>query len=395
MLKQKVKNLIIGAGPAGLAVAGRMRQRGVDFEILEQSNKIAVRWHEHYDRLLLHTVKELSHLPHLPFPENYPTYVARLDLVKYYENYAKQFDIQPHFEVAVTSIQSADNNWIVSTKDGKSFVAERVIVATGVNRVPRVPKWEGQDSYKGKIIHSRKYKNVQPFENQRVLIIGMGNTGAELALDFSENNIDVTIAVRSPITIVPRDVNGRPVQRTAKMLDKIPFGIGNWLGTQIRKAVIGDLSKYGVPMSTVHPVVQLKKTGKTPVIDLGTAKHIKQGKIKVVGDIEKFYEDGVVLKGGERRAFDAVVLATGYRPQLADFLKNVKVLLDKNGCPRSPIGTNEHQGLYFIGFDNYKLGGILGTVFNDSATIVEHIVNHSTAPSNSSLRSSPNEVSPQ
>ncbi|MEL6653398.1 MAG: lycopene cyclase family protein, partial [Bacteroidota bacterium] len=87
--------LIIGAGPAGLAVAGRLRKTGLDFQMLEASDKIAWSWHNHYDRLCLHTVKQLSHLPHLPFEESYPLYVPRLDLIKYYEDYARHFDIKP------------------------------------------------------------------------------------------------------------------------------------------------------------------------------------------------------------------------------------------------------------------------------------------------------------
>lgn len=373
MSTQIIKNLIIGAGPAGLAVAGRLRKKGDAFILLEKTDKIAWSWHNHYDRLLLHTVKQLSHLPHLPFPEDYPTYVPRQKLVEYYKQYAKHFDIQPQFNESVFSIKKEGEAWEVKTESGKEFIAENVILATGVNRLPHIPTWKNQENYQGRIIHSRNYKNPQPFDNQKVMVVGMGNTGAELALDLSEHDIEVTISVRSPITIVPRDVNGRPVQLTAKTLAKIPFGIGDWLGTQIRKVIIGDLTKYGVPLSTVHPTVQLRETGKTPVIDLGTVQHIKDGKIKVVGDFNEFYEKGVVLKSGEQKEFDSIILATGYRAKVEDFIKNVDGLLDKNNYPKEVIGTGAHQGLYFIGFDNYKLGGILGTIYSGSEMIVEHI----------------------
>lgn len=376
MPPQKIQNLIIGAGPAGLAVAGRLRKKNLAFVLLEKSDKIAFSWHNHYDRLLLHTVKQLSHLPYLPFPKDYPTYVPRLDLIKYYESYAKHFDINPNFNHSVFSVKKINNEWEVKTENGKEFLAENVILATGVNRVPHIPKWKNQESYQGEITHSRNYKNPIPFKNQKVLVIGMGNTGAEIALDLSEHGIDTTIAVRSPIAIVPRDVNGRPVQLTARMLAKIPFGIGDWLGTQIRKIVIGDLSKYGVPMSKVHPVVQLRETGKTPVIDLGTVKHIKEGKIKIINKIDQFYEKGIVLTNGEQKEYDSIILATGYRPQVNDMLKNVNGIahaLDKYECPKQVIGEWSHQGLYFVGFDNYKLGGILGTIFTDSKTVVDDI----------------------
>ena len=371
---EKIKNLIIGAGPAGLAVAGRMRKQGLDFEILESSENIADRWHHHYDRLLLHTVKQLSNLPHLEFPEDYPTYVPREKLVKYYENYAKHFDIKPQFNQTVVSIKLENEGWEVLSESGKKWFAENVIIATGVNRIPYVPVFKNQDEFQGNIVHSINYKNAKPFLNKKVLVVGMGNTGAELALDLSENNIDVTLAVRSPITIVPRDVNGRPVQLTAKTLAKIPFGIGDWLGTQIRKVVIGDLTKYGVPLSKQHPVVQLRETGKTPVIDLGTVAHIKKGKIKIVGKIDQFYKKGVMFESGEKHEFDSIILATGYRARIEEFLENGKEFLDKYEVPKQPIGEGKFKGLYFVGFDNYKLGGILGTVFNDSKTIVDDIL---------------------
>ncbi|MBQ4819524.1 NAD(P)/FAD-dependent oxidoreductase [Aquimarina sp. MMG016] len=371
-MENLIQNLIIGAGPAGLSIAGRLRKKNISFEILEQTDKIAWSWHNHYDRLLLHTVKELSHLPHLEFPKDYPRYVPKAKLAEYYKNYAKHFNIKPHFGTSVKQIKKKDNYWEVLT-NAKSFIAENVIVATGVNRVPYIPTWENQDRYKGDIIHSRKYKNTLPFMGKRVLIIGMGNTGAELALDLSEQDIDVTVSVRSPLLIVPRDINGRPVQTTAKKLEKLPFGLGRWIGKQVRKVVIGDLSKYGITISKDDPIDHLKQTGKTPVIDLGTVRQIKSRKIKVVSDIDCFFENGVVLKDRTLLETDAVILATGYKAKVEEFLEYTDGLLDQYSIPNTPIGEGEYEGLYFIGFDNYKLGGILGTIYNDSKTIVDHI----------------------
>ncbi|WP_299222068.1 NAD(P)/FAD-dependent oxidoreductase [uncultured Aquimarina sp.] len=374
MNTREVKNLIIGAGPAGLAIAGRFRKKNIPFEIVEQTDKIAWSWHDHYDRLLLHTVKELSHLPHLEFPSAYPRYVPRAKLAQYYEDYATHFDINPQFNVEVQSIKKENDHWTVITNKQK-YHSENVIVATGVNRIPFSPVWENQEDYKGEIIHSRSYKNVLPFKGKKVLIIGMGNTGAELALDLSEHNIDVTVSVRSSLLIVPRDINGRPVQTTAKKLEKLPFGLGRWIGKQVRSIVIGDLSKYGISISKKDPIDHLKQTGKTPVIDLGTVQQIKSGKIKVVGDIESFYEFGVQLKDGTQLEKDTVILATGYRSKVEQFIENTEGLLDRYGVPKNVIGRGEHKGLFFVGFDNYKLGGILGTIYNDSKTIADAILN--------------------
>ena len=366
--------LIIGAGPAGLATAGRMRHLDLPFEIIEQTDRVAWSWHNHYDRLHLHTVKQLSHLPHLPFPEDFPLYVPRLKLIEYFELYTEYFRINPHYNRKVTSIKRTEGqHWTVATENGTVYEAPHVVIATGVNRSPNRPKWEGEEKFEGAIVHSRDYKNPKPFLGKRVLIIGIGNTGAEVALDLAEHDVDTYISVRSPISLVPRDVFGRPVQLTAKKLAKVPFGLGDWLGAQIRKVVIGNLSKYGLPLSKVPPAVQLRETGKTPVIDIGTADMIKKGKIKVLPDITHFTQRGVVLKDKREMDFDAILLATGYKAKVEDFIEDTTGLLDRFQVPKQPIGDGQHQGLYFVGFDNYKLGGILGTIFNDSETVTKRI----------------------
>lgn len=366
----QVPILIVGAGPAGLAVAGRLRKLDIPFTLIEKTDKIAWSWHNHYDRLCLHTVKQLSHLPHLPFPDAYPLYVPRTDLAKYYENYAKHFNIEPLFNQALKHIQrSKTGKWVASTEQGQVYETPHIVIATGINRVPFSPSWKGQTLFNGQIIHSRHYKNPLPFKGKRVLIIGMGNTGAELALDLAEHEVEVCISVRSPIAIVPRDVNGRPVQLTAKKLAKIPFGIGDWLGTQVRKVVIGDLSKYGLQMIKTPPAQLIRETGRTPVIDLGTVEYIKSGKIKILPDISHLYEEGIVLKDGQSEAFDSVILATGYKAKMDDFLADTNELLDQYDVPKQAVGAGKYEGLYFVGFDNYKLGGILGTIYKDSETV--------------------------
>jgi len=366
--------LIIGAGPAGLAVAGRLRKAGLDFIILEKSEEIGHAWHHHYDRLHLHTVKELSHLPHKEFPESYPRYVSRQQLLNYFEDYAREFAIQPRFKESIISISKAnENSWEAKTEAGNSYLAKKIVICTGVNRVPIKPVWKGQENFQGSIIHSRDYKNPKPFLGKTVLVIGMGNTGAEIALDLAEHEIETFISVRSPISVVPRDLNGRPVQVTSKQLAKLPFGIGDWLGSQIRKIYYGDLRKYNLESSKVHPVVQLRETGKTPVVDIGTIQAIKEGKITVLKDIDHFTETGVQFHNGAHHDFQHIILATGYAAQIEQFVEKGKDLLDKYACPQSPIGTDYHEGLYFVGFDNYKLGGVLGTIYTDSETILTDI----------------------
>ncbi len=365
-----IKNLIIGAGPAGLATAGRMRQANIEFEIFEKSQNVGNAWRNHYDRLHLHTVKKWSHLPYMPFPDNYPTYVSRQQFVDYMDKYADHFNINPKYAIEIISIKKANEIWELKTKSSEIYFAENIIMATGLNSSPKIPTWKGQELFKGDITHSANYKNPKPYIGKKVLVVGIGNTGAEVALDLSEHHVETHIVARSAITLVPRDLNGRPVQVTAKQLDKLPLGLGDWLGSQIRKIYFGNLSKYGLKISKGHPGVLLKETGKTPLIDIGTIAAIKAGKIKVVGDIGHFTKTGVQFKNNGHIEFDSVILATGYRSRIEEMVERGEELLDQYGCPKSPVGEGFHKGLYFVGFDNYKLGGIIGSISTDSDTVV-------------------------
>ena len=373
MSKSHLNIVIIGAGPAGLAVAGRLRKKDIPFEIFEQSPDVGSSWRNHYDRLHLHTVKKLSGLPHLPLPDHYPQYASRQQVVEYLEQYARQFEIEPHFNATITKLEKKKDDWQLDVKGSQPIHAQHVVIATGVNRIPNVPQWREQEMYNGKILHSRDYRNPNDTEGERVLVIGMGNTGAEIALDLSENNKQTFLSVRGPVSIIPRDIFGRPTQLTAQMLDKFPFGMGEWIGNQVRNLVVGDLSKYGIRKSRLSPAEQLKKTGKTPVLDIGTVKRIKAGNIQVIPEVSSFYEQGVITKDGVKVPVNTVILATGYQAGLNDLLVSTEGLLDQYGVPKEPIGKDQYDGLYFVGFDNYKLGGILGTIRTDSETIVEYL----------------------
>jgi cation diffusion facilitator CzcD-associated flavoprotein CzcO len=255
------------------------------------------------------------------------------------------------------------------------FEAENVVVATGLNRIPKVPHWKGQEEYRGEIIHASKYKNAKPFAGKKVLVVGMGNTGAEIALDLAENQVETGISVRSEVVVVPRDFLGRSVQVTAQKLSKLPFHLGDLIGSLPAKLMFGDLRKYNIPVSKIKPAVLRRVHGKTPTFDLGTIAQIKSGNITVHRDIEALSSEGVHFKNGSTVNYEAIILATGYYAQLQDFLPNNNKLLDTNGEPNIKHGHNEQKGLFFIGFEKYSLGGVLGTLKVDSSDVLLKILN--------------------
>ncbi len=204
----------------------------------------------------------------------------------------------------------------------------------------------------------------------------MGNTGAEIALDLANNNIETDISVRSVLNIAPRDLFGRPSQKSAKALEKLPFGIGDTIGKFAKNWAIGDLSKFGIRTTKESAVKYLKETGKTPVLDLGTVQKIKEGKIKVQPGIDSFDELNITYSNGDTKSYDRIILATGYRAKLENLIPGIDSQFNKDYLPKSWKGSGTFSGMYFCGFDNYKLGGILGTIYNDSQEIINNITNN-------------------
>ncbi|MEM9259879.1 MAG: NAD(P)/FAD-dependent oxidoreductase, partial [Bacteroidota bacterium] len=313
--------LIIGAGPAGLAAAGGLREKGIPFVILEKGEGVAQCWRDHYDRLHLHTVRDLSHLPGQPFPQDYPQYVPKKELVAYYEDYARQRSIEPLFHHTVTGIEKKDDQWVASCDNGSQFKSQVVVLCAGMNRIPFSPTYPGQEDFQGEILHSDAYQNPAPYKGKRVLVVGMGNSGAEIALDLCEKDVDAAISIRGPVNIVPREVFGRPTQVTALKLGKLPPALGDALGMIVRRFTVGDLPKYGIPLPAISPARQLRETGQTPVIDLGTLDYVRSGQLPIKKGIDRFTKSGVRFTDGTEEAFDAVVMATGFRANIKEWIE--------------------------------------------------------------------------
>ena len=184
--------IIVGAGPAGLAAAAALKARGRDAIILEKSAAVGSVWRRHYDRLHLHTDRVRSGLPGLAMPIAYGRYPSRLQVVEYLEAYAAKFALKPVFNTSVNTIHRDGSQWRAGA-GAETFVAPIVVVATGLADFPHSPTWPGMNDFVGPILHSSLYRNPAPFAGKRVLVVGYGNSGAEIALDLSEAGVDVAL----------------------------------------------------------------------------------------------------------------------------------------------------------------------------------------------------------
>jgi cation diffusion facilitator CzcD-associated flavoprotein CzcO len=355
--------VVIGAGPAGLAAAASLLEVGQQVVVLEKSGCVGSAWRAHYERLHLHTVKQHSALPLLPFPEDYPKYVPRAKVAEYLSAYAAHFGINPRFgQEAVEVRKAADGEWITVCASGLECKSAFVVLATGANQVPNMPALPGIGDFSGQVMHSAAYRNAHEFSGRRVLVVGMGNTGAEIALDLAEHDVAVAISVRSPVNVVYRDVAGRPTQVTSMALARLPQKLGDAIALALRNLTVGKLERYGMRTSSVSPLKQLREEGRTPVIDVGTLAMIRRGRIAVRPGIQTLTADGVRFLDGSAEGYDAVVLATGFHSQAAQLFPGIGVPVDDKGLPAVTTGTGPLQGVFFVGFDVRQPGGLLRTI---------------------------------
>lgn len=366
------KNIIIGAGPSGLSIAGRLSQLKIPFILLEKSENVGNEWRNHYDRLRLHTDKAHSALPHWPFPADYPTFVPKEQYIQYLENYIEHFKIQPIYKQEVIDIQKKEKLWHVQTQTNE-FLAENVIVSTGYNRVPKIPHFINDALFAGEIIHSNQYKNGKCYAGKNVLVVGYGNSGAEIALDLYESGANTFVSIRNPVNIVNREFLGRSTQGMAIFLSKFGNSFYDFISKIFKRISTGSLKDTGIPISPLAPSEQLRKQGKVPVIDVGTLQQIKDKNILVLPDIQEFTNDSVIFRDGQSIKIDVVLLATGYHANLEKFIKNVAPLLNERAYPKNMWNDSEpYRGLYFLGF-NLPLTGILRDINLSSAKIAEKL----------------------
>ena len=340
--------IVIGAGPAGLAAAAALGERGLDAVILEKAETVGAVWRRHYDRLRLHTDRSHSALPGLPMPRTYGRYPSRLDVIDYLERYASRFALQPIFGTDVRSIRRDGTLWRADAGD-RIFAAPAVVVATGWADFPYSPSWPGLDTFGGEVLHSSAYRNPDRFHGQRVLVVGFGNSGGEIALDVAQADIEVAMSVRGPVSILPRELLGVPILAWAIAEQKLPTRVADALNAPAIRLAVGPIEKLGLKRAAKGPRRMIEEDGRVPLLDVGTLALIRRGRIAVRPDIESLSPETVAFADGRVEPFDAIVLATGFRPDLSTLLPDVAGVLNASGRPLVSGRRTAAPGLFFCG----------------------------------------------
>ncbi|MGW7465859.1 flavin-containing monooxygenase [Streptomyces xantholiticus] len=362
---------VVGGGPGGLAAAAALRERGVRAVVLEKSGSVGASWRRHYDRLHLHTTRKLSALPGLPMPRSFGRWVSRDDVVRYLEKYAEFHELEVVTGVEVSRIEPAGSDWLLHATGGRELTGRAVVVATGYNHTPHLPDWPGRGTYTGELLHAGDYRNPAPYAGKDVLVVGVGNTGAEIAVDLVEGGAArVRLAVRTVPHIVRRSTAGWPAQRTGVLVRRLPVPLVDRAGDLICRIAVPDLTEQGLPRPDTGLYSRVEQ-GAIPVQDAGLIDAVRTGRVEPVAALDAFDDGKAVLADGTRISPDAVIAATGYRRGLEGIVGHLGVL-DERGRPVVRGGRTPEQapGLYFTGFTN-PISGMLREMAIDARKIAK------------------------
>lgn len=346
---------VVGAGAAGLACAATLRRRGAAVVVLERDD-VAAAWERRYDCLHLHTVRWLSGLPGYAIPRSYGKWPSRDGVVDYLRRYARRNELDVRTGRRVERIDRDEERWTVET-NGETIRARRVVVATGYSNVPFLPDWPGK--FVGELVHSSEYRHGDLYRDRRVLVVGSGNSGAEIAIDVAGAGAsEVLLSVRTPPAVVRRDTLGVPSQLLGIASSRLPKGAVDRIASGLRRAAFGDLAALGLP-APAKPYSEFLRRRVLPIVDVGLVKAVKEGRVTVVPALERFEDGRPVLADDRTVEVDAVVAATGFRTGLEPLVGHLGVL-DEAGVPLVH-GADEHPsapGLHFVGY-LVTLGGTL------------------------------------
>jgi putative flavoprotein involved in K+ transport len=330
-------------------------------------------------------VRSLSGLPGFAIPRAAGRWASRDAVIDYLERYRAHHDLEVRGQTEVGRIAAAGPDdgdgarWVIETTAGERLPARSVVVATGHAHTPLVPDWPGLDGYKGQLIHAREYRNPAPFAGMDVLVVGVGNSGAEIATDLAEGGARrVWIAVRTAPHIVRRDVAGWPAHATGILVSPLPAALVDPVARLQRRLTLPDLAPYGLPGPADGLLSRVRRVGEVPLQDVGFVAAVRGGKVTPVAAVAGFEGDKVLLADGSAIGAQAVIAATGYRRGLEGLAGHLGVL-DDNGMPRVHGGAPAAPGLFFVGY-TVSLRGMLRDIAADARRIAPAVARDHPAP---------------
>lgn len=343
---------VIGGGAAGMSALKQLHQEGYQVDCFEKTDRVGGHWHTDYEALHLITSRDMTHFEGFPMPREYPHFPRRTQVVEYLESYAREHGLYEliTFNTSVNSVTPRDTDgpvgsagWLVTLSSGEQIAYDGVVVANGHLWDPKVPSFPGE--FVGTEIHSGAYQNTAELENGRVLVVGVGNSGCDLAVDAAQHRFEVDIVMREGTFFQPKTFLGVPRQEVPWLAEFSPDET-DLLLRLLARVTNGEWDNYpGMP----EPAHRTLAGGRTVVNDL-LLYWVHHGRIGIVPGISRFEGKRVHFTDGSSREYDTILWATGFHASLP-FLEE-SLIERSHGAPLrygAGIVPKGLEKLYFVG----------------------------------------------
>ncbi|HYD55768.1 MAG TPA: NAD(P)-binding domain-containing protein [Burkholderiales bacterium] len=345
---------IIGAGSSGLTTAKALKEKGVAFECFEKGSQLGGMWRYGNDNGLssayrsLHIDTSRLNLGYSDFPiaEHLPDFLSHWEVAEYLDAYADRFAVRPRirFRTEVRDVSPVNEQWAVTLSSGETRIFKAVLVANGHLWDPRWPDFPG--TFDGTAIHSHHYKTADPFEGKRVLVVGIGNSAVDIAVDLCRRAKSVHLSTRRSAWVMPKYLMGIPVDRwgaffTRKL--KLPVRVSRSLIQRLMFLTVGDQERFGLP-KPAHPMWKEHATLSQELLP-----YIGHGWIKVKPDVKALEGEAIAFVDGTTEPFDAVIYATGYKTSFPFLKPEIFEVRDNRVSLYRRVLPPDRPGLYFVG----------------------------------------------
>ncbi|MEA2898653.1 MAG: hypothetical protein QOJ84_4268 [Bradyrhizobium sp.] len=335
--------LVVGGGQAGLSIAARCKQLQIDTLIVDREARVGDNWRNRYHALTLHNQVQVNHLPYMPFPPNWPTYIPKDKLANWFEAYvdAMELNYWTSTELASGSYDEAEGRWSVVLRrpDGttRTMHPKHVVLATGVSGIPNLPDIPTLKNFAGSVLHSSQYDDGENWKGKRAIVIGTGNSGHDIAQDLYSSGANVTLVQRSPTLITNIEpsaqlayaaYNEGTLEDNDLIATSMPLPLAKKshqaitdLSKELDKDLLDGLRDKGFKLDygedgTGWQFKYLTRGGGY-YFNVGCSDLVVSGEIELAqfSGIDGFVAEGARMRNGETIATDLIVLATGYKGQ--------------------------------------------------------------------------------
>jgi thioredoxin reductase len=355
------KVCIIGAGSSGIVAAQVLNARGIPFDCFEKGSQIGGNWRYENDNgmssayrtLHINTSRRVMAFKSLPMPDHFPDYPDHFQMAAYFDEFADHFGLRDKigFRTEVTKVEPADGEWAVTTRGEGGESTERyraVLVANGHHWDPRWPEpaFPGSAEFEGEQIHAHLYREPDVLRDKRVLVLGLGNSATDIAVEASRIAEKTFLSVRRGAYVLPKYMNGKPIDEvTTPLVSRLPLSVQRFFAMKGLEIAAGDMTDYGLPKPD-HKLFEAH-----PTVSSELLPRLGHGDIAVKPNIERFAGGRTVrFVDGSEEEIDLVVYCTGYKMTFPFFDPKVLSAPDNRLPLFRRVVSVERPGLYFIGF---------------------------------------------